>query len=206
MVSRWLPALGVALFLGVGFVWRAWLQWRRYGHAGIILFRSTSGLQLLRDALFIILMLLVAGQALVAAAWSDALSPICLVQQPAGGPWLAVGAVLLFGGTLLMVMAQLHLGASWRIGIDAGAAPGLVTGGLYHFCRNPIFTGMFAAVAGLAVLQPTWLSLAAFLGALVAVRSQVVEEEAYLLKTYADDYRAYARRVGRFVPWFGRLD
>jgi protein-S-isoprenylcysteine O-methyltransferase Ste14 len=99
----------------------------------------------------------------------------------------------------------LHLGASWRIGIDAGASPGLVTDGMYRFCRNPIFSAMFLTLAGLAVLQPTWLSAVAIVGAFMAVRSQVVEEEAYLLKTYANDYRAYARRVGRFVPRLGRL-
>jgi protein-S-isoprenylcysteine O-methyltransferase Ste14 len=105
-----------------------------------------------------------------------------------------------------MVLAQLHLGASWRIGIDEGACPGLVTGGLYRFCRNPIFFGMFLAVAGLAVLQPTWLSAVAVVGAVAAVRAQVLEEESYLLTTYGDAYRAYARRVGRFAPGLGRLN
>ena len=30
-------------------------------------------------------------------------------------------------------------------------------------------------------------------------------EEPYLLRTHGDAYRAYASRVGRFVPGIGRL-
>jgi protein-S-isoprenylcysteine O-methyltransferase Ste14 len=206
MASRWLPVLGLALFFGVGFIWRAWRQWRLYGQSGIILFRSSSSWQRVRDAMFVLLLLLVGVQAIAAALDPAALAAICLVTPPEGEPWLALGAGLLFGGTAVMVAAQLHLGASWRIGIDEGASPGLVTGGLYRFCRNPIFSGMFLAVAGLAVLQPTWLSAVAVVGAVVAVRAQVLEEESYLLTTYGAAYRAYARRVGRFAPGFGRLN
>jgi protein-S-isoprenylcysteine O-methyltransferase Ste14 len=104
-----------------------------------------------------------------------------------------------------MVMAQLHLGGSWQIGIEEGTGPGLVTGGVFCFCRNPIFLGMSLSIAGLAVLLPIWLSVAVLLGSLVCVRSQVLEEEAYLLRAYGDEYRAYARRVGRFLPGKGGL-
>jgi protein-S-isoprenylcysteine O-methyltransferase Ste14 len=204
MISRWLPALGLALFFGLAFVWRAWLQWHRHGNTGIILFRSGRG-QGLRDSIFVLLLLLLAGQAVLTGTFPDALTPILIVGQPAGALWLLASSGLLFGGTLLVVVAQLDLGASWRVGIDEGARPGLVTEGLYRFCRNPIFSAMFLTLGGLALAQPTWLSAVAVLGALVAVRSQVIEEESYLLANYGDTYRAYARRVGRFVPWLGRI-
>jgi protein-S-isoprenylcysteine O-methyltransferase Ste14 len=46
--------------------------------------------------------------------------------------------------------------------------------------------------------------LFALLGSAIAVRSQVREEEAYLLRTYGDEFRRYAAHVGRFVPGLGR--
>ena len=116
------------------------------------------------------------------------------------------GGWLLFAGTALLVAAQLRLGASWRIGIEEKASPGLVTGGLYAVCRNPIFLGMFALLAGLLILLPTWASLAVFAVTVVGTCQQVREEEAYLTATYGDAYRAYAGRVGRFLPGLGRLD
>ena len=36
-------------------------------------------------------------------------------------------------------------------------------------------------------------------------RFQVAEEEAYLVRTYGDSFRAYAARVGRFLPGLGTL-
>jgi protein-S-isoprenylcysteine O-methyltransferase Ste14 len=104
-----------------------------------------------------------------------------------------------------MAAAQLNLGKSWRIGIDEGAAPGLVIGGLYRVSRNPIFLGMFASLAGLAILLPTAASVAMLVLAIGCVRAQVLEEEAYLLRTYGAEYRAFAGRVGRFVPGVGLL-
>jgi protein-S-isoprenylcysteine O-methyltransferase Ste14 len=42
-------------------------------------------------------------------------------------------------------------------------------------------------------------------GAFIGIRHQVFAEEDYLLRTYGDAFRAYARRVGRFVRGIGRL-
>jgi protein-S-isoprenylcysteine O-methyltransferase Ste14 len=53
------------------------------------------------------------------------------------------------------------------------------------------------------ILLPTWLSLAVFAMAVLCIRSQVRQEEAYLLRTYGDEYRAFASRVGRFFPGLG---
>jgi protein-S-isoprenylcysteine O-methyltransferase Ste14 len=103
------------------------------------------------------------------------------------------------------VTAQLHLGASWRIGIDEGASPGLVTSGLYRFCRNPIFLALLVTLSGYTLMLPTRLSLGLLLGAYIGVRQQVAAEEAYLLRTYGESYREYARRVGRFLPGLGRF-
>ena len=102
-------------------------------------------------------------------------------------------------------MAQLDLGASWRIGIEEGTSPGLVTTGLYRFCRNPIFLAILITLTGYTLLLPTRLSLALLLGTFLGVRQQVLVEEAYLLRSYGDSYREYARRVGRFLPGIGRL-
>lgn len=205
MLTRVLPLAGFLLFFAIGVVWRSWLQYRRHGHAGIILFRSGGWRQALRDAMVVLLLLMDAAQAVLFAMAPRSLSGCYLLAPPSGRGWIAIGSLLLFGGTAFMVMAQLHLGASWRIGIEEGSSPGLVTGGVYRFCRNPIFLGMFLSMAGLAILIPTWLSAAMLLVILICVRGQVIEEEAYLLRTYGEEYRSFARRVGRFLPGVGAL-
>src|SRR4029079_17905261 len=99
-----------------------------------------------------------------------------------------------------MVTAQLDMGASWRVGVDEGARPGLVAAGLYRFSRNPIYVALIGALIGYAAMLPTWLSLALLVGTVGAIRIQVKEEEDYLLRTYGNAYAQYARHVGRFVP------
>jgi protein-S-isoprenylcysteine O-methyltransferase Ste14 len=195
MIWRYLPLIGIVLFVTLTFCWRSWLQRRRYGTSGIVLFRRGSRAQIVRDVLLVIGFSLFIGQAVVAAAWPESLSP--MVRNI----WLqAAGAVLMFAGLVLLVTAQLQLGASWRIGIDESARPGLVTGGLYRLCRNPIYLAILVTFTGYALLLPTLLSFLLLLGVFIGVRQQTLAEEAYLLRTYGDVYRDYARRVGRFLP------
>jgi protein-S-isoprenylcysteine O-methyltransferase Ste14 len=97
------------------------------------------------------------------------------------------------------------MGASWRIGIKEGEAPGLVTSGLYRFCRHPIYLGLLAALAGYAALLPTPLSLALLAAVYLGARVQAAAEETHLDRTYGEAFRAYARRTGRFLPGIGRL-
>lgn len=205
MNSGILALVGSVLFLGVVCCWRPWLQFRRYGSAGILLFRSGDWRQNLRDVLAVVLFLCVVGQAIVAARWPEALSLLGSISHQATGIWQVTGAALLFGGIVLLVIAQLHLGASWRIGIEQGASPGLVTAGFYRFCRNPIFLALIIILTGYTLLLPTRLSFALLVGAFIGVRQQISAEEAYLLGAYENAYREYARQVGRFLPGMGRL-
>jgi protein-S-isoprenylcysteine O-methyltransferase Ste14 len=118
-----------------------------------------------------------------------------LAALGAGG--FLLGLLLAFGGLALMVRAQLEMGASWRIGVDENARPGLVTHGLYRWTRNPIYLAMFLAFGGLMLMLPTWITLLALVGTIIGVQRQVREEEAYLVRTYGDEFRRYASRVGR---------
>jgi protein-S-isoprenylcysteine O-methyltransferase Ste14 len=76
---------------------------------------------------------------------------------------------------------------------------------MYRWTRNPIFLWMLVSWIGLALLVfDLWLGFGVLLMVL-GVRAQVLEEEDWLSETYGQSYREYAARVGRFVPWIGRL-
>ncbi len=200
---NWIPLTGLVLFVGLAVGWRSWLQRRRHGSSGIVMFRSGSRVQDLREAGAVALLLLLAAQATAVAVDPGSLDRFLVVRPT---PVLQyVGAIVLLAGVALTIAAQLDLGASWRIGIEQAARPGLVVGGLYRFCRNPIFLAMLAVLVGFALLVPTWPSLGAFLGTYVGIRGAIGVEEGYLRQAYGDDYLAYASRVGRFLPHLGRL-
>jgi protein-S-isoprenylcysteine O-methyltransferase Ste14 len=203
MVWRFLPLIGAFLLIAIACIWRPWLQFRRYGMSGIMLFRSGGIEQKLRDLLAILLFGLVFQQAIVAAVWPRRVSLISVGDQATQRVFQIVGLLLLFGGLALLVAAQLYLGASWRIGIDEKAKPGLVTNGPYRFSRHPIFLAMLITFSGYTLLLPTLMSVALLAGIYFGVRLQVSAEESYLLRTYGDGYREYARHVGRLLPGIG---
>ena len=205
MVASALPLIAVLVFYGLGFGWRTWVQLRRYGSSGIVLFRSGRPGQHLREALFVVLAVALLAEAALAAVAPRRLPGLVPLAPATAALLRATGIVMVLGATALMLAAQLDLGASWRVGIDEGARPGLVTGGLYRYSRNPIYVAMLTALLGFALLLPSWISLALLIGAGLGIRRHVRDEEAYLVRTYGEGYRRYAARVGRFVPGVGRL-
>jgi protein-S-isoprenylcysteine O-methyltransferase Ste14 len=167
-----------------------------------MLFRSGNWGEHLREASMLLLGVALLGQALGAAASSRHLLSQYVIGPPLyGWPGLAVVAA----GVLLMVAAQLHLGASWRVGIDRDARPGLVTAGIYAWSRNPIYLAVFLLLAGFALMVPTWFSIALAVAAPIGFRRQAIYEEQYLRRTYGEAFERYGRGVGRFLPGLGRI-
>jgi len=188
---RWAPLVGVSI-LPIVVLWRIRRQRRRYGGAAVFFLESPRWNQKVRDGSSVLLASIAFGQAATGAT-----PPAAIVET--------AGLLLMFGSIVVLVAALLDLGASWRIGIDERSRPGLVTTGLYRFCRNPIFLALLAFLIGYTILLPTWLSVALSFGSFVLIRMQVLTEEQYLSKTYGSAYRDYAAHVGRFVPGIGKL-
>jgi protein-S-isoprenylcysteine O-methyltransferase Ste14 len=183
------------LFLGLAFGLRTAMQVRRTGDAGWRLGRPHSPaelaarLLLFGAAVLLLLGLLRAdrGRLPGVASW--------------GGVAMSVAAIA------LVTVAQLHMGASWRIGVDPSERTELVTRGVYGAVRNPIYTGMAAFAIGQALMLPTPWAVAATVAMAVGVQVQVrAVEEPYLRATHGRRFIEWARRAGRFVPGVGRLD
>ena len=203
MVERYGPLFALLTFYGIGFGWRAWLHRRRYGETGIMLFRSGNWGEHLRETAMLLLGLLLFLQAVDVAGHTGVFAPLAVAGRP---PMHGVlGLAFAAAAIGLMVAAQLNMGASWRVGIDEGARPGLVTSGIYGWSRNPIYLAMFLLLAGFALMVPTWPSVLLAIGAPIGFRRQAMFEESYLRRTYGDAFETYASRVGRFVPGLGLL-
>jgi protein-S-isoprenylcysteine O-methyltransferase Ste14 len=121
--------------------------------------------------------------------------------------WLEwVGVALAGIAGIAVFLAQIGMGASWRIGVNREERTDLVTSGWFSVVRNPIYTAMIVGWFGFALLVPTWLGFAGAVLVAVGLEVQVrAVEEPYLMRTHGEAYRAYAARVGRFVPGLGRL-
>ena len=121
--------------------------------------------------------------------------------------WLrGAGLTLAVLGMAVAVLSQYQMGDSWRIGVDLGETTPLITVGLFGVVRNPIFSGMLLATAGLLMMVPNWFSAVAFPSLFVGLEMQVRwVEEPYLARVHGARYLSYARMVGRFLPGVGLL-
>jgi protein-S-isoprenylcysteine O-methyltransferase Ste14 len=123
-----------------------------------------------------------------------------------GPVWAVVGSAIASAGIAFTMWSQLGMGESWRIGIDPEERTALVTGGVYRYVRNPIYTGMFAVALGATIVLPNVVAIVAFV-AVVATMEFVVRtvEEPYLASVHNEAFRDWGAHAGRFVPWFGHL-
>jgi protein-S-isoprenylcysteine O-methyltransferase Ste14 len=111
------------------------------------------------------------------------------------------GFLIGIGGLTICRIAQRTIGKSWRVGIDEGAKPGLVTNGIYRFIRNPTYTGLFTLYAGVFVILPTIPILCWILAFFIMMEFQVRCEEEYLEKQYGDEFTKYAKSTKRYIPF-----
>lgn len=196
-------ALALVSALGLlGFGWRAWLQRRRTGSYG---FHGVSGrvgsVEWIAGAGFVV--------AMVVAGLGPLLQLLGVVTpwRIPYAEWMqAAGIAVATAGVGLTVWAQLHMGDSWRIGVDTAETTGLVHSGVFALVRNPIYSAMLIFEFGIALLATNPVTIAGFFLTLGSLELQVRRvEEPYLLATHGTLYRDYTARVGRFVPRVGLM-
>ena len=201
-MGGWL-ALGLyVLYMALAFGLRTWLQLRRTGESG---FKGISGragsLEWTAGVLFV--MAIAIGVAAPVLDVTGVLEPLDALDS-AGVR--ATGVAIFLVGLVATLYAQVAMGESWRIGVDADERTALVTTGPFAVVRNPIFAAMLPASLGLALLVPNVAALVGFGALLLALQIQVrLVEEPYLQRVHGQDYREYAAHVGRFLPGIGRL-
>lgn len=190
--------LAVVWFL-LAFVVRTVQQVRRTGDTGLRLQHERGAVAMVAKVLFPLSLVLVAPVGIYAATGLS--EPVDVLLHPVI-QW--TGVVLAAFGVAATYLAQVHLGESWRIGVDASERTELVVRGVFRRVRNPIFTAMVASAVGLVLMVPSPVGLAGLVVLVVALEVQVRGvEEPYLRAVHGDAYRRYEQTVGRFVPGLG---
>ncbi len=110
-----------------------------------------------------------------------------------------VGIFLMILSLIWVVIAQIHMKNSWRIGIDEESRTELITSGLFKFSRNPIFLGMIVSLIGFFMSLPTMISLLFLILGIVLIQIQIRLEEVFLLKQHGENYVDYKNRVRRLL-------
>ncbi len=109
------------------------------------------------------------------------------------------GFAIIHLALLWIVVAQIQMSNSWRVGIDHNAKTELKTNGLFSVSRNPVFLGMFVTLAGVFLIIPNAITLLTFVASTLLFQVQVRLEEEYLKGIHGEPYRNYCQKTGR---WF----
>lgn len=186
------------LFYGMAFFWRSYQTWRKTGINPYRL-QNPDGIHGLAGRIYRLISVASAGVVVIYAFWDTLyayLTPILWLEIP----WLAgLGLVLLFISLVWILVAQFHMGSSWRIGIDDENPTELVTKGIFGISRNPIFLGVRMNLLGLFLVLPNAATLVIWLLGDVMLQVQVLLEEDYLQDTHGEAYQRYMQQVRRWL-------
>jgi protein-S-isoprenylcysteine O-methyltransferase Ste14 len=113
---------------------------------------------------------------------------------------LALGFAVAGGGFWFMMQGHYRfkaMGVSKRTNKPAAL---LVSGGSFRLSRNPMYVGMVAFLFGAGLAAGSlWGMLAALVFFVYLAVYVVPREEAYLLRTFGEEYTAYCRSVRRWL-------
>lgn len=113
---------------------------------------------------------------------------------------LFLGVPLICTGVTLIVLALGLFRDSRTRPEPWQPASALVIAGIYERTRNPMYLGMAAFCLGIALLfQSVAAALLVLVATVIIDRFVIVREEAYLLRRFGDDYRAYQSKVSRWI-------
>lgn len=125
--------------------------------------------------------------------------PLPVMQLPAPvrrsvGGVIVIGAILLGGSAVFLFRRSGQSENPWK------PTTSIVERGPYRFTRNPMYLQMVLLCIGFAILLSNpWILVLTPLCAWALQRFVIRHEEAYLKRKFGDDYRAYTRRVRRWI-------
>jgi protein-S-isoprenylcysteine O-methyltransferase Ste14 len=109
------------------------------------------------------------------------------------------GSSLLIFALIWVIIAQIHMRKSWRIGIDEDVKTELVQTGLFIISRNPIFLGMRIMLLGIFLVIPNAITLIILIAGELLIQIQVRLEEEFLTRTHGAAYLTYQKQVRRWI-------
>jgi len=117
-------------------------------------------------------------------------------------PWAGwLGALFMLGAVLVFWRAHVDLGRNWSPSLQILEGHTLITQGIYHIIRHPMYASQWLWVLAQPLLIQNWI--AGLAGALFYLPVSFVRgpvEERMMLEQFGDEYRVYMRRTGRVLP------
>ena len=112
-----------------------------------------------------------------------------------------IGLALYIIGLIIMIIGQITLRRNYSSTLVIREDHQLITHGIYHFTRNPIYLGGIMVITGLPVYTA---SLYGFLTSLVLIPiilNRIRLEEVLLTEAFQDAYQKYKKTTKKLIPF-----
>jgi protein-S-isoprenylcysteine O-methyltransferase Ste14 len=141
------------------------------------------------------------GLGLVPLIYVVAGDPAFASYQPS--PGLLAGGVVVAAAALVMFRhTHKALGRMWSVSLQLKQDHRLVTSGIYRHIRHPMYSAFWLMAVAQALLLPNWIAgPAGLIGFGFLFFSRVGPEERLMETAFGDEYRAYAARTKRVIPF-----
>lgn len=137
------------------------------------------------------------------------LSPLVYLINPNWMNWSKVGLPESVRWLGVGIGVLCTLGIYWLFSsIGSGITPTsatrkehkLVTRGIYHWIRHPLYTIGSSFIVSFGMMADNWFIAAFGILAFILMASRTSKEEANLIEKFGDEYREYMKRTGRYLP------
>ncbi len=118
--------------------------------------------------------------------------------------WAFMATTAATVAVVLAVWAYLSLGRSFRVRPEPLANAAFVSSGLYRWIRHPMYTAVLAIALSMALHTRSWVGMVTWCALALTLLSKSHYEDA-LWRAKEAAAGEYQRRVGRFLPRFGRV-
>lgn len=111
----------------------------------------------------------------------------------------AAGALVMVLSLSWILIAQIHMGQSWRIGFNKSNTAPLISTGVFRISRNPVFLGMIITQTGFFLVMPNVITLMILSQVFQLLQIQVRLEEEYLVSVHGVEYKNYCTQTRRWL-------
>jgi len=114
-------------------------------------------------------------------------------------PWS--GLVLMVASLWLFWRAHADLGKNWSVTLELRQGHELITQGVYHWIRHPMYASTWLWCLAQGLMLQNWLAGWSALGTFALLYFvRVPREEQMMCEFFGQDYRDYMEETGRLFP------
>ena len=112
-----------------------------------------------------------------------------------------IGTAVFVVALWLLWRSHVDLGRNFSPELQIGEKHSLVTNGVFHYIRHPMYAAHWLWAIAQALLLQNWIAGLSFLAtSLPLYLLRIPREEQMMLEHFGEEYRLYMNRTGRVIP------